>query len=122
MEGQHAVEYPVVSVYDIGPFHVDDPCQVPHTDGIGEGQVMLTFTCVNAWKVHRHRAEPVHSHSGGEDLGGGRAGNALCRDSHLVPPRGEDVAQVEYVPFLTADIGREELGSEQNAHREVALY
>jgi hypothetical protein len=38
-----------------------------------------------------------------------------------MPARGKDIRQIKYMPFLTADIGREELSSEQNTH-QVILY
>jgi hypothetical protein len=119
MQGQDAVEYPVVSVHDVGPFQAQDPREVPHSDWIGNGQVMLPLTCVNAGQAHRHRLEPVHSHSRGEHFSVERFRDMLGRDGDLMPTRGEDIRQIEYVPFLAADIGREELSSEQNTHQVV---
>jgi hypothetical protein len=121
MNRQDAVEDPVVSVHDIGPFQVQDPCEAPHGDRIGEGQVMLAFTCVNTRQAHRHRAEPVHTHPRREHFSGGRPRDVLGRDGDLVPTRGEDISEVEYMPFLAADIRRKELRSEQNTHQMVLL-
>jgi hypothetical protein len=116
MKGQDAVEYPVVSVHDSGPFHVQDPRQVPYAERIGKWQVMLSFTCVDAWQSHRHRAEPVHSYTRGEHFDGRGPLDVLRRDCDLVPTRSEDVSKIEYVSFLAADIRREELSGEQDAH------
>jgi hypothetical protein len=45
----------------------------------------------------------------------------LGRDGDVVPTRGEDISEVEYMPFLAADIRRKELRSEQNTHQMVLL-
>ena len=83
--------------------------------------MMLAFTCVNTRQAHRHRAEPVHTHPRGEHFGGGRPRDVLGGDGDLVPTRGEDISEIEYMPFLAADIRREELSSKQNTHQVVLL-
>jgi hypothetical protein len=110
-----------VSVHDLGSFQVQDPGEVPHANRIGNRQVMLPFTCVNPGQLHRQGLEPVHPRPGGKNLSVERSGDVLGRDGDLMPARGKDIRQIKYMPFLTADIGREELSSEQNTH-QVILY
>ena len=72
---------------------------------------------IDTREAHRGRGEPVHPDPRCKGLLIRDINHALRRYRNLVSPPSEGVREVENVPLLAADVRREELGEQQDAHQ-----
>src|SRR5579872_5180673 len=74
---------------------------------------------IDTREAHRGRGESVHPDPRCQGLEIRDISHALRRHRNLVSPPGEGVREVENVPLLAADVRREELGEQQDAHQRA---
>jgi hypothetical protein len=99
------------------PLLPDDACQLADSQRIWQRRVMGAASRIDTRETHRSRCEPMYPNPPCKGFLIRDTSHAVRRYRDIVSPLSKGDREVQNVPLLAADIWREELGQQKDAHQ-----